>query len=63
MFLGFVSGYMLGRKVFELEPLPAMFVSIAVGVSTIMVEMVLMMFRIEKFDKMQAFERKRAKLE
>ena len=53
MFLGFVSGYFLGTRILEWEPLPSIFVSLAVGISTLIVEMILMMFRINKFDKMR----------
>ena len=63
MFLGFVSGYYLGRRMFGLDPLPSIFVSIFVGVTTLMVEMILMIFRIQKYDKMQHSERKRLKLD
>ena len=53
MFLGFVSGYFLGTRILEWEPLPSIFVSLAAGISTLIVEMILMMFRINKFDKMR----------
>ena len=63
MFLGFVSGYFLGRLVFEWDPLESIFVSLFVGITTIMVEMMLMIFRINKFDKMRAVERQRLKID
>lgn len=63
MFLGFISGYMFGRKILELDPLPSIFVSVFVGVVTMMTEMILMMFRINKLDKLQHAERKRNQLE
>ena len=63
MFLAFVSGYFLGTKILGWDPLPSIFVSLAVGITTIMVEMILMMFRLEKFEKMRATERKRLKME
>ena len=59
MFLGFLSGYMFGRKILEYEPLESMFVSIFVGIVTLLVEMMLMIFRLDKYDKMQDIERKR----
>ena len=63
MFLGFVSGYFLGTRILGWDPLPSVFVSLAVGITTIMVEMILMMFRLEKFEKMRASERKRLKMD
>jgi len=63
MFLGFVSGYFLGRRVFEWEPLPSVFVSLAVGITTLLVEMALMMFRITKLEKLQAQDRRRLHLD
>ena len=63
MFLGFVSGYFLGRRVFEWEPLPSVFVSLAVGITTLLVEMALMMFRISKLEKLQAADRRRLHLD
>ena len=63
MFLGFVSGYFLGTRILEWDPLSSIFISLAVGITTIMVEMILMMFRINKFDKMRALERQRLKID
>ena len=63
MFLGFLSGYYLGRKIFEWDELNSIFVSLAVGITTIITEMLLMIFRISKFDKMRAMERQRLKLD
>ena len=63
MFLGFVSGYFLGRRIFGLDPLPSIFVSLFVGIVTLLVEMVLMIFRIQKLEKIQAADRKRLKIE
>ena len=59
MFLGFLSGYLFGRKILEYEPLESMFVSIFVGIVTLLTEMLLMIFRLDKYDKMQDLERKR----
>ena len=63
MFLGFVSGYFVGTKILEWDPLPSMFMSLFVGIVTLLVEAFLMIFRIQKLDKAQAMERKRIKLE
>ena len=63
MFLGFVSGYFVGTRILEWDPLPSMFISLAVGITTLLVEAFLMIFRIQKLDKAQAMERKRIKLE
>ena len=63
MFLGFVSGFMLGRKVLEWDFIDSMFMSLFVGITTIMVEMLLMMGRIDKFSKIQDRERKRLRLD
>ena len=63
MFLGFVSGFLLGRKVLEWDFIDSMFMSLFVGITTIMVEMLLMMGRIDKFSKIQDRERKRLRLD
>ena len=63
MFLGFVSGYFVGTRILEWDPLPSMFMSLFVGIITLLVEAFLMIFRIQKLDKAQAMERKRIKLE
>lgn len=50
MFLGFVSGYFLGRKILGWDELSSVIMSIIIGIPTIMIEMFLMMCRIHKFD-------------
>ena len=50
MFLGFLSGFFLGRKILQWDLVSSVIMSIVIGVPTIMVEMMLMMFRIHKFD-------------
>ena len=57
MFLGFVSGYFVGSVILEWDQLNSIFMSLFVGITTIIVEMLLMIFRISKFDKMRHIER------
>jgi len=63
MFLGFVSGYLFGLKVLGWDPLSSVFCSLVVGISTIMIEMLLMICRIQKLEKLQSSERRRLKIE
>ena len=63
MFLGFISGYLLGLKIFGWDPLSSIILSLVVGITTIFVEASLMIFRIQKLEKIQAFDRKRLKIE
>ena len=63
MFLGFLSGYLLGRKVLGWEQLDSIFLSLAIGITTLITEMLLMIFRIDKFTTIKDRERKRLKIE
>lgn len=51
MFLGFVSGYLFARRILGWEELPSLFCCLFVGITTIIVEMILMIFRIQKLEK------------
>lgn len=63
LFLAFLSGFMMARKLLEWDFIDSMFMSLFVGISTLFIEMILMMFRIDKFATIQDRERKRLKLE
>ena len=63
MFLGFISGYMLGRAVLGWDQLASVILSLVVGIPTIMVEMLLMMCRLHKWDKMKKMEKERLNLD
>ena len=53
MFLGFLSGYMLGKYALRLNEEYSLILSLIVGVSTIMLEVTLMLWRIYKADQMK----------
>ena len=63
MFLGFVSGFALGKFMFEFEMQGCMVCALVVGIFTIMVEMVLVLLRINKMDKLKQREIKKFKHE
>jgi len=63
MFLGFLSGYLIARKVFGWEQIDCLLFSLFVGIMTLITEMLLMIFRIDKFTKIKDRERKRLKID
>lgn len=63
MFLGFVSGYFLARRVLGWDQIDSMFMSLFIGISTLILEAVLMIFRLDKYSKIQDRERKRLQID
>lgn len=45
-FLSFISGYLFARKIMGWDEVTSLFCCLAVGITTILVEMILMIFRI-----------------
>ena len=58
MFLSFVCGYFLGLKIFGLSQVASLILSLVVGISTIIMETVLFVIRMEK---MEAQKRRKVK--
>ena len=50
MFLSFACGYLLGTKIFNLSETNALILSLVVGISTIIIETILFVIRMEKMD-------------
>ena len=50
MFLAFVCGYFLGKKVFNLSETGSLITSLVVGIGTIIVETILFVIRMEKLE-------------
>jgi hypothetical protein len=51
MFLSFVCGYFLGKKIFNLSETGSLIMSLGVGIGTIVMETVLFVIRMEKLEK------------
>ena len=50
MFLGFFSGFVLGKYGFDMSYENSLILSLVIGIVTIMVEAILMIYRIHKMD-------------
>jgi membrane protein DedA with SNARE-associated domain len=50
MFLAFVCGYFLGKKIFNLTETGSLILSLIVGIGTIILETILFVIRMEKLD-------------
>ena len=50
MFLAFACGYLLGKKVFNLNETNSLILSLVVGMGTIILETILFVIRMEKMD-------------
>ena len=50
MFLAFVCGYLLGKKIFGLSETNSLIMSLIIGIGTIVLETVLFVIRMEKMD-------------
>lgn len=50
MFLAFICGYFLGKKIFNLSETGSLILSLVVGIGTIIMETVLFVIRMEKLD-------------
>jgi len=59
MFLGFLSGFMVGQYYFKYEFKDCMILSLVVGIATLLLETVLMILRIEKMDRAKAAQKRR----
>jgi membrane protein DedA with SNARE-associated domain len=62
MFLAFACGYLLGKKVFNLSETGSLILSLVVGMSTIILETILFVIRMEKMDA-QSRKKERVKVE
>ena len=63
MFLGFLTGFMAGFYVLEWDARSSMIMSLFTGIPTLFLEMVLMIFRLTKWEARKAAEKKRFKIE
>ena len=53
MFLAFVCGYFLGKMIFGFSETGSLILSLIVGVSTIIMETILFIIRMEKLERLQ----------
>ena len=58
MFLSFICGYLLGKKVFGLDETNSLILSLIVGMGTIILETILFVIRMEKMDAQTRFREK-----
>ena len=63
MFLGFLTGFMAGVYVLQWDHRSSMILSLFTGIPTLLLEAVLMIFRLNKWEARKAAERKRYKIE
>jgi hypothetical protein len=62
MFLSFICGYFLGKKVLNLTETQSLILSLVVGVSTMILETVLFVIRMEKMEgEQRRYEVKKGK--
>ena len=50
MFLSFICGYFLGKKIFGLSETGSLIMSLVMGIGTIIMETILFLIRMEKLD-------------
>jgi hypothetical protein len=50
MFLSFICGYFLGKKIFGLSETGSLIMSLVIGIGTIIMETILFLIRMEKLD-------------
>jgi len=62
-FMGFVSGFVLGKFVFGWTEEQSLIFSLFTGISTLILEAILMMFRISKWEQKRAMDKKMYKVE
>ena len=63
MFLGFFSGFVFGRQVLLWDQDKSLILSLVVGISTIIVEAGLMIYRIHKMEVMREMSQKKSQFE
>ncbi len=56
MFLAFICGYFLGKKIFGFNETGSLIMSLVIGISTIIIETILFVIRMEK---LEAYYRKK----
>jgi hypothetical protein len=50
MFLSFICGYFLGKKILGLSETGSLIMSLVIGIGTIIMETILFLIRMEKLD-------------
>jgi hypothetical protein len=58
MFLAFVCGYFLGKKILNLSETGSLITSLVVGIGTIIVETVLFVIRMERLESQERMSSK-----
>jgi uncharacterized membrane protein len=58
MFLGFLSGFCLGKFVLNWDETKSLYLSLVTGIPTLFIEAILMIIRLHKWEKRRDFERK-----
>jgi len=60
-FLGFLTGFCIGKYILQVDFETSLILSLVSGIGTLLMETVLMIIRLTKWEKKQAFEAKRHK--
>lgn len=59
MFLGFLTGFCIGRYILEWNENDSLLLSLGTGIPTLFMEAILMMIRLEKWERKREAERKK----
>lgn len=59
MFLAFICGYALGKVVFGFSETGSLIMSLIVGVSTIIIETILFIIRMEKLERQEKMQKEK----
>jgi len=60
MFLSFICGYFLGKKIFGLSETGSLIMSLVIGIGTIIMETILFLIRMEKLDSQDRMRKTKA---
>lgn len=62
-FMGFLTGFCMGKYVLEISTEHSLILSLVTGIATLIMEMVLMIVRLQKWEAKNAMDKKRHKVE
>lgn len=62
-FMGFLTGWCMGKYVLQWSSDESLILTLVTGISTLILESILMLLRLHKWDKKQDAENKRHKLD
>jgi hypothetical protein len=63
MFMGFLTGFCIGKFVLETSEETALILALCTGIPTLIMEAILMIIRLDKWEKRRAIERKKHRMD